>query len=263
MELLEGETLAAHLNTHGPMAHGQAVDSTRQLCAGLEEAHRSGVVHRDLKSANIILCPQPSGKFRAVITDFGLARGETVAGDICGTAPYMAPEIWQGQKASKASDIYALGVILYEMIAGPRPFENEPGYERRETRPLAPSSFNHDVPSRWDRVILWCLEVAPAARPTDATQIVSALERSLVPRAPAIAIPLLLITTLFWPPFRQWVWPPPNVRLAVLSADVPEEFKTTGGGMLQDIAERIRHMRSGRRTVSVITPSEMHRHNFQ
>ena len=123
MELLEGETLSARLARDGKMAADEARHIARQLCAGLQEAHRSGVIHRDLKAGNVILCRDG----RAVITDFGLS-GEAGRSGFFGSQRYMAPELVIGKKASCATDIFALGVILYEMAeksAGPatRPFQ--------------------------------------------------------------------------------------------------------------------------------------------
>src|SRR5262249_13208655 len=100
-----------------------ALEIARQLCAGISEAHRSGIVHGDLKSNNVILCPDEAGHLRAVITDFGLASGANQTPSICGGTPdYMAPELWRAQRPSTASDIYALGVILYETVTGRLPF---------------------------------------------------------------------------------------------------------------------------------------------
>ena len=124
MEFLEGETLSKRLAAKGKLPNQEALEIACQLCAGLAEAHRSDVLHRDLKSANIILCSGSHG-VRAVITDFGLACDMTQSGEMGGTPRYMAPELWRGEKASKASDIYALGVVLYEMVAGRPPFEDE------------------------------------------------------------------------------------------------------------------------------------------
>jgi eukaryotic-like serine/threonine-protein kinase len=115
MELLQGETLSARLARLGKLPPPEAEKIGLQLCAGLKEAHRSGVIHRDLKPGNIILCSEAGS--RAVITDFGLC-GEACQSGFFGTQRYLAPELLLGQKASRASDIYALGVILYEMVAG-------------------------------------------------------------------------------------------------------------------------------------------------
>src|SRR5437763_14522066 len=113
MEFLDGETLSARLSAEGAIGQHDGLEIARQLVAGLAEAHRSGVIHKDLKSSNVILSRSEEGTLRAVITDFGLAA-ETALGsnDAGGSPPYMAPELWRGDRPSKASDIYALGVIL-------------------------------------------------------------------------------------------------------------------------------------------------------
>ena len=126
MEFLEGITLSAFLQERGRLRHKQALAIAHQLCAAIAEAHRSGILHRDLKSANVILCGNDDGSTRAVITDFGLSSGLTLpSGEMGGTPGYMAPELLRGQGSSKASDIYALGVILYETVTGSKPIRGE------------------------------------------------------------------------------------------------------------------------------------------
>ena len=152
MEFLEGETLAERLR-NGPLPEKEARTIAQQLCAGLAEAHRNHVIHGDLKSNNIILTSADHGAIRAVITDFGLARTlqapqRTVqSGQAAGTPDYMAPELWRGEKASVASDIYALGVILYELAGGVRPQEH--GGE-----PLAPETARGACEVGTDRAAL-------------------------------------------------------------------------------------------------------------
>src|SRR2546430_3337626 len=142
MEYLEGETLTARLRS-GPFPEKEAREIAQQLCAGLAEAHRCKVVHGDLKGSNVMLTKGPDGSTRAVITDFGLARPAETAqrtvqsGEKAGTFEYMAPELWKGQKASEASDIYALGVILYELLSGRLPYPPELPPKERQTRRLA------------------------------------------------------------------------------------------------------------------------------
>jgi len=144
MELLEGETLSARLSTCGELSVKDATEIARQLCAGLAEAHRTGVIHGDLKGNNVMLCGTDDGNLRAVITDFGLS-GETARAEaVCGTPRYMAPELWQGEKASKASDIYALGVILFEMAEG-RPLGGDGSPARRIQTMGAPQSYTRLV----------------------------------------------------------------------------------------------------------------------
>jgi serine/threonine protein kinase/tetratricopeptide (TPR) repeat protein len=143
MEFLDGETLAERLR-RGPLPETEARTMALQLCAGLAEAHRNQVIHGDLKSNNVILTKAAGGATRVVITDFGLARRpettqQTIQSGVMGGTPdYMAPELWRGEKASVASDIYALGVILYEMVSGRRPYRTATPSEATDTLPLKP-----------------------------------------------------------------------------------------------------------------------------
>src|SRR5579864_4350327 len=125
MEFLDGETLSRRL-AQGKLHEAEALEIARQLCAGVAEAHRSGILHRDLKPGNVILCRDKDGGKRAVITDFGLSTEGAVAGeDGGGTPSYMAPELGCNAKeaqASQASDVFSLGVILYEIVTGQKPF---------------------------------------------------------------------------------------------------------------------------------------------
>jgi eukaryotic-like serine/threonine-protein kinase len=258
MEFLDGETLSAHLKAHGKMPEAQALEIARQLCAGLSEIHKSGIIHRDLKSANVILCPDEKGSVRAVITDFGLAGVDTGASLLAGTPRYIAPEIWQGEPASKASDIYALGMILYDMTGGldadiPVSKEDPSG-----TVTSPPDVLTKDLSKRWARTIARCLDPSPAARPHDASDVLAGLERRPLRFMPVMAIPLLALTTLVSSPVRSWlddqIWPPPGVRLVVLPTSGSDATAVSSGGVLQDVSERIAHLQSGSRSVAVIPP---------
>jgi serine/threonine-protein kinase len=264
MELLQGETLSARLTVQKKLPTGQAMEIACQLCAGLAEAHRSGVLHRDLKTANVILCSGANG-VRAVITDFGLACGTTQPGELGGTPRYMAPELWRGEAASKASDIYALGVVLYEMVAGQPPFEVRA--DRVLTQPSAPSKLVAGLAPQWDRTILPCLRPSPDARPADATLVLATLKKKPMRKAPWLALPLAIAAGLAPPQVRGWlrdvIWPPPDVRLVVLPSKGPGDTTVMAGGILQDVSDRIGHFRSGRRPVAVISPSEAINHNVQ
>ncbi|MBZ0235716.1 MAG: serine/threonine protein kinase, partial [Deltaproteobacteria bacterium] len=131
MELLAGESLADRLR-RGPLPEPELEDVARQLVAALAALHAAGIVHRDLKSGNIMLVPGDGGA-RAVVTDFGLARSLAPAGDarltgdatMLGTPAYMSPEQVEGREATPASDIYSLGVVLFEMATGALPFQEE------------------------------------------------------------------------------------------------------------------------------------------
>ena len=176
MEFLEGETLAARVR-RGPLPQAEARAIALQLSAGLAEAHRNGVVHGDLKSSNVILATGPEGTTRAVITDFGLARRPNSAPPAAqaemqgGTPNYMAPELWKGDQVSPASDVYALGVILYELIAGRQPWPADTPWQDRPT--LRPQALG----SGWDRVLDRCLNPDPRKRYQEAQEV----ERALAP----------------------------------------------------------------------------------
>jgi serine/threonine protein kinase/tetratricopeptide (TPR) repeat protein len=260
MEFLEGKTLSAHLDSKGKLDPAAALELVRQLCAGLSEAHHSGVVHGDLKSANIILSQHDDGSLRPVITDFGLASGANQPSRTLGGTPdYMAPELLLGQKTSKASDVYALGVILYEIISGRLPFVNQ-SVGSHPTRPPAPSDVVKGLDPRWDGVILDCLSESPAARPTDAAQIIVRLEKRPLRKAPLIAVGVLILAALS-PPTRKWAtdafmdrFMPANVRLAILPLHNPSEATMVGEGALHDVSARLLHIPSARRTLVVIPP---------
>jgi serine/threonine protein kinase/tetratricopeptide (TPR) repeat protein len=258
MEFLEGETLSTRLARTGKLAPAEALEIARGLCAGLSAAHRSGIVHGDLKSNNIILCRKDDESNQPVITDFGLASGANqTSGEYGGTPAYMAPELWRGEKASKASDIYALGVILYEMVTGRLPFESK-SVDDRLVEPTPPSKFAKGLDPRWDRVVLDCLSESAADRPTDAQQIIAQLEKRPLPKAPFVVIGVLLLAALM-PPIRERVidlFLPAHVRLAILPFQGPPDATVVSEGALQDVSDRLQHMPSARRTLVVISPSD-------
>jgi serine/threonine protein kinase len=178
MEYIDGEDLASLLKRIGSLHGAKALDVARQLCAGLAAAHDKGVLHRDLKPANVMI----DGRGHVRITDFGLAvaAGEEVsAEDVSGTPPYMAPEQFAGKGASVRSDIYALGLIFYEVFTGRRAFEAKTLAELRAKKetssPTAPSEIVRDIDPIVERVILRCIEKDPRQRPASVAQVASAL----------------------------------------------------------------------------------------
>ncbi len=178
MEFIAGEDLGALLKKVGRLPGDKAVELARQLCAGLTAAHEQGVLHRDLKPANVMI----DGRGRARITDFGLAVvAEELRGDdvMAGTPAYMAPEQLTGKEVTQRSDIYALGLVLYELFTGKRVFEaqsiNELLALHEKSTPPTPSSHVKDIDPLAERVILRCLEKDPKARPASAVQVALAL----------------------------------------------------------------------------------------
>jgi serine/threonine-protein kinase len=160
MEYVDGEDLASLLRRIGRLPEEKALQIARQLCAGLAASHEAGVLHRDLKPANVMI----DGRGRARITDFGLAglaeefRGDEIR---AGTPAYMAPEQVEGREVTAKSDLYALGLVLYELFTG--------------KRPSSPSSHVDGFNPAIEKVILRCLERDPARRPASALSIAAAL----------------------------------------------------------------------------------------
>jgi tetratricopeptide (TPR) repeat protein/TolB-like protein len=204
MELLPGRTLAAQLRASGRMTTSGALPIVRQLAAGLDAAHAVSVVHRDFKSANVMLTESDAGVPRAVITDFGLAHdtgSSAAAGDmrltdtgmVVGTPSYMAPEQLDQGPLTPATDVYALGVVMFEMVTGRLPFDgNTPmsiAMSRLANPAPSPRRYVPGLDVRWEAVILRCLERDPALRYQRAAEVAAALEEGTplprLPRAPA------------------------------------------------------------------------------
>ena len=170
MEYVDGEDLASLLRRIGRLPPDKALEIARKLCAGLAAAHDKGVLHRDLKPANVMV----DGRGQVLITDFGLAgfAGQVEGAEIRnGTPAYMAPEQLSGREVSVRSDLYSLGLILYEMFSGKRAFEGprDSGATPRLT------GLGSDVDSAIERVIQRCLSEEPGARPRSALAIAAAL----------------------------------------------------------------------------------------
>jgi hypothetical protein len=178
MEYVDGEDLASLLRRIGRLPGDKAVEIAQQLCAGLAAAHDVGVLHRDLKPANVMV----DGRGRAKITDFGLAgatRGIEGPEARVGTPAYMAPEQLEGGELDERTDIYSLGLVLYELFTGHRAFEAESSAEmlrkQRETTPSSLSSYVAAMDPTTERAILRCLEPDPARRPPSAAAVAAAL----------------------------------------------------------------------------------------
>jgi serine/threonine-protein kinase len=206
MELIAGVSLAQRLRDGGPFSPRAALPIVRAMAAAIGAAHRAGVVHRDFKSENVMLAPAGADDVRVVVMDFGLARNTSLSTQdslegrgLAGTLAYMAPEQLDGQRAGHASDIYALGVVIFEMLTGNLPFVPEPGEPglsavlTRLSQPAPPvRSLVPDIDARWNDVVARCLEKVVDRRLASADDIARALgdETSVVDApAPAVAAP--------------------------------------------------------------------------
>ena len=178
MEFIDGEDLGALLKKVGRLPGDKAVEIARQMCAGLAAAHEAGVLHRDLKPANVMI----DGRGRARLTDFGLAvvSEELHVEEVrAGTPAYMAPEQVSGKEVTQRSDIYSLGLVLYELFTGKRAFDAKSVHELMElhekSTPQTPSSHVKEIDPLAERVILRCLERDPDKRPASALAVAAAL----------------------------------------------------------------------------------------
>jgi Tol biopolymer transport system component len=199
MELLRGVTLAEALHQQGRMRVEAAFPLVSQMAAALGAAHQASVIHRDFKSNNVMLVEaEPDDQtLRAVVTDFGLARSSasdradeslaqsvSAAGEIVGTPAYMAPEQVEGQPATASADIYALGVVLYEMVTGQLPFVGDTPFatalKRLREAPSSPRAHVPDLDPNWEAAILRCLARDPADRFARVGDVIKALRGEAV-----------------------------------------------------------------------------------
>jgi serine/threonine protein kinase len=170
MEYIDGEDLASLLRRIGRLPADKALEVARKLCAGLTAAHNKGVLHRDLKPANIMI----DGRGQVLITDFGLAAAAGQAQDIrSGTPAYMSPEQLRGQEVTVQSDIYSLGLVLYEVFTGARAYVDQ----ERTKPPSIPSSVVKDIEPSVEKAIQRCLEPESRNRPASALAVAAALPR--------------------------------------------------------------------------------------
>jgi eukaryotic-like serine/threonine-protein kinase len=195
MEFLKGETLADRMKRSGRLSLEESLPLIRQMASALVAAHEAGIVHRDFKPGNVMLAEDPAG-LRAVVTDFGLAFREpnfpasysvkdasweslSVGGPLYGTLAYMAPEQIEGHAATAASDIYALGLVMYEMVTGARPFSGDTpmaaAVKRLIEPPPTPTALDPKLDPVWEHTILRCLERDPSARFATAQGVIDAL----------------------------------------------------------------------------------------
>jgi tetratricopeptide (TPR) repeat protein len=200
MEFLQGETLASRIQRQGRMSAAEALPLLEQMADALDAAHRSGVIHRDFKTSNVMLVPSAEG-MRAVVTDFGLARGvstdsestATLTNNVAGTLDYMAPELLTGSVATFRSDIYALGVVAYKMVTGALPFAGEAplaaAFLRAQKPVPSPRTLAPDLDPKWEHAILRALDPDPGRRFSEVREFPRALRGE--PVSVTVAVPSL------------------------------------------------------------------------
>ena len=200
MEYVSGEDLKSLIHRIGALSVGKAVSIAKQIGEGLSEAHRLGVVHRDLKPQNIMIDREGNAR----IMDFGIARslvarGITGAGVMIGTPEYMSPEQVDGKEADQRSDFYSLGIILFEMLTGRLPFEGDTplsvAVKQKSERPTDPRSLNSQIPDELGRIILKCLEKPKEKRYQSAAEILTDFAR-IEKELPTTAQPLPIRKTI-------------------------------------------------------------------
>ena len=208
MEYVEGRSVAQLLQRQGRLGAEVAVTVGAQACAGLEYAHRQGIIHRDVKPGNLMVIGGPAGRPRSgssshdpptdemtvKLTDFGIARAAeqtrlTQVGSVVGTAAYLAPEQARGDEATPSADVYALGVVIYQMLTARLPWEGstlaELAIRRESESPLPPTSYDSSVPETLSTAVLRALEGDVGDRYSTARELSEALRAGLAGREPA------------------------------------------------------------------------------
>ncbi|MDQ1696608.1 MAG: eukaryotic-like serine/threonine-protein kinase, partial [Frankiaceae bacterium] len=213
MEHVEGRTLRQVLETEGRLLPQRALEITAQICAALDQAHRAGIVHRDVKPANVMLTPAGEVK----VMDFGIARAVTGSAStmtqtaaVIGTAHYLSPEQARGEHVDMRSDIYSTGCVLYELVTGAPPFSGDSAvsvaYQHVREDPVPPSHIESDLTPEMDAVVLTAMAKNPANRYQTASDLRADIERALAGR-PVEATPVLSDDTAMLMP------PPPTTVL--------------------------------------------------
>ena len=256
MKLLRGESLAARLNRSGRLDPEVTLAIARQMAAALDAAHKAGVIHRDFKPGNVML-ERAGDEVRVSITDFGLSRlyesDSTLAqsGKLSGTIGYISPEQLQGHKASPAADVYAFGVVLYEMLTGQKP-HNKPG----KTEFVGVSTLVDGLPKVWDRIVQGCLVYDPAKRFQSAGEALAALapassvgrrtalrsrvsRRLVIEAGGAATLVGAGVAWLNWPKINALIHPLPEQRFVALMAWPPPEEDSSIRPLLRAVLDAI------------------------
>jgi serine/threonine protein kinase len=266
MELVRGRTLRRALESGPPLAPPEAVRIAAEVADALEHAHRAGLVHRDVKPGNILLCEDASGGARVKVADFGIAKLAAGGGDLTqtgalvGTAKYLSPEQVEGRSPDARSDVYALGVVLYEMLCGRPPFaaETELATALQHVRalPPPPRRLRAGIPPSLEGVVLRAMAKAPADRYQSAADLGAALQAvdlaaddadPMVVRDPTPPGGVVLLTRR-----SRRAWAPAIVLLALAAAAAAMAATVLPG----DDAQPVR--RGARATGQALTPASAH-----
>jgi serine/threonine-protein kinase len=285
MEFLEGVTVADRIREDGPLPWREVKKLAIELCEGLQSIHAAGIIHRDLKGRNIMLAVR-NGQSCAVLMDFGIARqltqhtGATSTaltrdGAIVGTPAYMAPEQFEGSGVSPATDVYALGLVLYEALTGKRPFVEDAGTYTGKTRHLVrASTVKPGVPRRLDRVIARCLEYDPKRRYPSAKAVEQELrgssivawvkQKPLLASVCAAGVVLLLCGSLLIPAVGERVrgifLSSREKHIAVLPFEVvgsTPETQALGDGLMDSLAGKLSNLDAVNKTLWVVPAREV------
>jgi serine/threonine protein kinase len=187
MEYVQGRSGAQILQRQGSLDAESTAEIGAQACAGLDYAHRRGIIHRDVKPGNLMIVGGPvgGGEMTIKLTDFGIARAVeqtriTQVGSVVGTAAYLSPEQVRGEEATPATDVYALGVVLYQFLTGRLPYEGstlaELAVRQQNERPLPPSTYNDEVSETLGAAVLRALEGDPNRRYASASELAGGLQ---------------------------------------------------------------------------------------
>ncbi len=226
MEYVPGRTLKQVISDEAPLEPLRAIHLVEEILKAVRFAHRRGVIHRDLKPHNVIVDESDHAK----VTDFGIARAGasdmTETGSILGTAQYLSPEQAQGLAVSPSSDLYSVGVILYELLTGRVPFDAEAAVtvaiKHVSEAPVAPRTLNPLIPPALEQVVLWSLNKNPADRPADADEFLAALKHA---RAAIVSGPATELTAAMTAVAVQSAPPggptAPTLHSSVVAAEPP------------------------------------------
>ena len=288
MQYLSGETLASRIK-RGPISTSEALPLIEDMTAALSAAHQAEVIHRDFKSGNVMLVSGPS-RVCAVVSDFGLARrvhdevSLTQAGMV-GTVSYMAPEQIRGEPLTPVTDIYALGVVMYEMVTGELPFKGDSNVsvalKHLNDQPVSPRSISPTLDPCWDEIILGCLRKVPSQRFQSAEQVKGALpsqgeksvaqalrtpwKRTLSVRLSLLAACIMVIAVLLsliptiGERLRGMLYSSSEKHIAVLPLDAvgDPETQALGDGLMDSLAGRLANLDPGNRNLWVVPASEV------